>query len=522
MIVFRTLAGVFKISSNYINVTISSEGENILALEQFFQSFRNHVIGINQTFKTPYGEQNITYADWTASGRLYKPIEEHLMNKVGPFVANTHTESNITGTTMTNLYHTSLTKIKAHVNANDKDVIITDGAGMTSVVNKLQRILGLKVPERLATTLKIAEEDRPVIFITHMEHHSNQLSWQETIADVVVIPPDEEGLVNIPELKKQLKMYENRKVKIGSFTACSNVTGIVTPYHQLAKVMHEHGGICFVDFAASAPYVSINMHPKDPLEKLDGIYFSPHKFLGGPGTSGVLIFDSALYKNALPDHPGGGTVYWTNPWGGKGYIDDIEERENSGTPGFLQAIKTALCIRLKEEMGVENIIAREKEMLSMLFGELSQIPKLHILADKIKDRLGIISFYVEDIHYNLLVRILNDRFGIQVRGGCSCAGTYGHYLLHINEETSNEITSKINKGELSEKPGWVRLSIHPVMTNNELYKIINAIKDIVVYIDDWKNDYNYVPDLNDYIHVDQKGKWEETDWFNYDKQTLAL
>ncbi len=204
------------------------------------------------------------------------------------------------------------------------------------------------------------------------------------------------------------------------------------------------------------------------MEKLDAIYFSPHKFLGGPGSSGVLVFDSNLYKSPTPDQPGGGTVDWTNPWGEYKYIDDIEIREDGGTPGFLQAIKTALCIELKNQMGVDNIKLREEELVKKAFNLLSKVPNLHILADNIRDRLGIISFYIDDIHYNLLVKLLNDRFGIQVRGGCACAGTYGHYLLDVTYEDSHKITQLINSGDLSVKPGWVRLSLHPTMTNEEL------------------------------------------------------
>jgi selenocysteine lyase/cysteine desulfurase len=491
-------------------------------LERYFSSFRNEVIGNKELFLTPYGEKEIVYADWTASGRLYAPIEMHMMKNIGPFVGNTHTEANVTGETMTNLYKYSLQLIKDHVNAKPTDVVITDGSGMTSVVNKLQRMLGLKVPEKFINEISIPEEERPVIFITHMEHHSNQLSWQETIGDVICLQPTLDGLVNIDELKTQLKKYSNRKLKIGTFTACSNVTGIVTPYHELAKVMHEHGGICFIDFAASAPYVDINMHPEDPLEKLDGVYFSPHKFLGGPGTSGVLVFDSALYTNSCPDHPGGGTVKWTNPWGGKGYIDDIETRENSGTPGFLQTIKTALCMQLKDKMGVNNILAREKEQLTIIFDELSAITNLHILAPTNQERIGIISFYVEHIHYQMLVRYLNDKYGIQVRGGCSCAGTYGHYLLHINEETSNEITLKIDKGDLTDKPGWVRLSVHPIMKNEEIYFITNAIQEAVENYDQWKLDYHFNQELNDFSHVNKVTKKSNEEWLTLEKMEIEL
>jgi selenocysteine lyase/cysteine desulfurase len=264
--------------------------------------------------------------------------------------------------------------------------------------------------------------------------------------------------------------------------------------------MHEHGGVCFIDFAASAPYDEINMHPADPMEKLDAVMFSPHKFLGGPGSSGVLVFDASMYKNEVPDNPGGGTVDWTNPWGKYKYVDDIEAREDGGTPGFLQSIRTALCFALKDEMGIGNIRKREEELLEMAFQGLDNIKGLHILADNVRDRLGIISFYVENIHYNLLVQILNDRFGVQTRGGCACAGTYGHFLLEVSYEKSQEITDKINHGDLSEKPGWVRWSLHPTMTNDEVEIMINALKDIVENIETYKNDYVHVTRSNVFRH----------------------
>ena len=470
-------------------------------LEEYFQPFRSHVIGLNQDFDSPYGKKKIIYADWTASGRLYQPIEKKISEDFGPFMANTHTESNITSLMMTGLYKQSKTIIKEHVNGDKHDVVILDGFGATSVINKLQRILGLRVPEIWRNHLQLPERERPVIFMTHMEHHSNQTSWLETLGEVILINPDKEGRVDLNHLEKLLNVYKDRPLKIGSFTACSNVTGIQTPYHKLAKLMHQHGGLCFVDFAASAPYVEINMHPEDPLEKLDAIFFSPHKFLGGPGTSGVLVFDSRIYKNKVPDHPGGGTVLWTDPWGKHKYFDDIEMREDGGTPGILQSIRTALCLNLKSKMGIKNILKREKEQLSLLFSHLEKFPEVHILAGNIKDRIGIVSFYIEDIHYNLIVRLLNDRYGIQVRGGCSCAGTYGHYLLNINKTTSKQITEKITHGDMSTKPGWVRFSIHPIMTDKEILTFIEAIKEIIENIEEWKKSYVYDPASNDYFYI---------------------
>ncbi len=496
----------------------SSEGNtNKVAdnLEDYFSKFRKNIIGIDEGYESPYGNQKIVYADWVASGRLYSPIENKLSNVFGPFVANTHTETNETGTRMTLSYKHAQNIIKKHVNAGPNDVIITAGSGMTSVVNKLQRILSLKGCESLKISDCLTDEDKPVVFISHMEHHSNHTSWMETIADVVQIEPDGELLVNLDDLKNKLESYKHRRFKIGSFTACSNVTGIVTPYHKMARLMHEYGGICFIDFAASAPYVNINMHPADPMEKLDAIYFSPHKFMGGPGSSGVLIFDSSLYNKEVPDNPGGGTVDWTNAWGEYKYVDDIEAREDGGTPGFLQTIKTALCIELKNQMGVDNMLAREHELGKIAFRELRKIPGVKILADNVDDRLAFFSFYIVDLHYNLLVKILSDKYGIQMRGGCACAGTYGHFLLDVSYEHSKEITNKINQGDLSDKPGWVRMSLHPTTTNKELMYCLNAIKEISQNHREWSKTYEYSPGKNEFqLKGNITGKpFELQNWF---------
>ncbi|WP_461629927.1 aminotransferase class V-fold PLP-dependent enzyme [Labilibaculum euxinus] len=469
-------------------------------LEKYFKKFRKNTIGHDAGFYSPFGKQRIIYGDWIASGRLYAPIEKKIAEEFGPYVANTHTETNETGTLMTQSYRRAQELIKKHVNADSDDVIIHAGFGMTAVINKLQRILGLKGCGILGRHACQKEREKPVVFITHMEHHSNQTSWYETNVDVVVIPPGNDLTIDLNELRNQLEKYKERKMKIGSFTACSNVTGIATPFHQMAKIMHEFGGICFIDFAASAPYVDINMHPEDELEKLDGIFFSPHKFLGGPGSSGVMIFDSKLYKNEVPDNPGGGTVDWTNPWGKYKYVDSIEAREDGGTPGFLQSIRIALAIEVKNQMGTKNIAAREEELLNLAFDRLKAVKDVHVLAENVKSRLGILSFYVEYIHYNLLVKLLNDRFGIQVRGGCACAGTYGHYLLEVSQEQSDAITSEITSGDLTHKPGWVRWSLHPTTTNKEVLFFIDSLEKIVENFEDWKKDYSYNRKTNEFFY----------------------
>jgi selenocysteine lyase/cysteine desulfurase len=481
-------------------ISVNQNKNVITDLENYFNQFRKHIVGIDQTFKSPNGEKKLIYTDWTASGRLYRPIEEKLLNDFGPFIANTHTETSTSGAAMTLAYHEARNIIKRHVNASENDILITSGTGMTGVVNKFQRILGLKISENLKEHTNIPEALKPIVFVSHMEHHSNQTSWLETIADVVVVPCNNEGLVCLKSFEECIKKHEHRKIKIASITSCSNVTGIKTPYHKVAKLIHKYKGLCFVDFACCAPYVSINMHPENEDEYLDAIFFSPHKFLGGPGTSGVLVFNKKLYKNVVPDNPGGGTVSYTNPWGQHDYFDDVETREDGGTPGFLQAIKIALSIQLKDKMGVANIKKREDEVNKIIFKTLENLQGVKILAPNHKERLSIFSFYFEKHHFNLVVKLLNDQFGIQTRGGCSCAGTYGHFLLNVDQETSNRIKDEILHGCNTEKPGWIRLSIHPTITTEEINFICASLKKLSKNIKEWSKEYSYDALKNDFSH----------------------
>lgn len=511
-------------------------------LENYFKQFRDHIIGNEKKFQSPFGEKEIIYADWTASGRCYDLIEERLSKEVMPLLANTHTETTVTGTFMTKAYEESKQIIKKHVNASNTDVLIFSGSGMTGAVNKLQRILGLRVPERImdyVKTNKLPDSDelknnaisihniftdylqldetlKPVVFVTQMEHHSNQTTWLETIATVEIIENDANGNVDLDHFKKLLEKYKHKKNKIAAITGCSNVTGIETPYHEIAKIIHQHGGLCFVDFACSAPYININMHPDDEAAHLDAIYFSPHKFLGGPGTPGVLIFNKKIYHNIIPDQPGGGTVVYTNPWKFHEYITDIEHREDGGTPPFLQGIKTAMCVKLKEEMGTDNILKREKELLKIIFERFAAIDNIEVLEGNNKKRLGVVSFIIKGAHFNFIVKILNDKFGIQTRGGCACAGTYGHILLHVDEIKSYELLDSIHGGDLSCKPGWIRLSIHPTMTDEEVNFMMDAIEETAKNFADWQKDYVYNPDTNEFVFKNISSADDEiiNNWFS--------
>ena len=472
-------------------------------LEHHFKLFRDQTIGINQTFLTPFGEKKMLYADWIASGRIYAPLEKVISETVFPFCGNTHTETSITGTLMTKAYHEAKQFIKKEINANEEDILIFEGSGMTGGINKLQRMLGLRIPEQLHKYNCVTElkpEDKPIVFVTHMEHHSNHTSWLETIADVEIINPNETGEVDLIHFQELINQYQDRKLKIASITAASNVTGAITPYYLMAEMIHQAGGFCIVDFACSGPYVHIDMHPAKKSQQLDVVLISPHKFLGGPGTSGILVMNKCLYKNTIPDNSGGGTVKFTTPWKFHQYTDNIEEREDGGTPAFLQGIKTALCFKLKKEMGVENMLKREEELLKKVFTRLKKIENVHILAGNIEHRIGAVSFYITDVHFNLGVKLLNDYFGIQVRGGCACAGTYGHYLLDIDQEKSNEIIEKLNRGNLAVRPGWIRLSIHPTMSNEDVNLILDGIEYLAKHHEIMAKDYEYIPHKNIFKH----------------------
>lgn len=465
--------------------------------ELHFQPFRKHIIGQDLMHPFTLGRRSILYADWAASGRMYRPIEEYLIHQLGPYMANTHTETTLTARVMTHAYHEAHRIIKEHVNANAGDCLLFAGFGMTAVINKFQRILGLRVPEQYKDC--VAVDEKPLIIITHMEHHSNQTSWAECLADMEILRRKEDGLPDLDHLREILEANKRRRLIIGSFTACSNVTGIMTPYHEMAAIMHDYNRLCFVDFSASAAYVKIDMHPSDERQYLDAIFFSPHKFLGGPGSSGVIIFNKKLYQNKIPDNPGGGTVTWTNPWGGHHYFDDIEIREDGGTPGILQGIKAALAVMLKEQMGMDHIHRREQELKDRFVEGLDQLPGVVILERQQMQRMGYISFYVQGIHHNLIVRLLNDYFGIQSRGGCSCAGTYGHILLNIDFHESKRITDMIDVGDLSKKPGWVRVSLHPTMSNAEADYILEAVGEVIKHHQDWGKHYRFDHHLGDFV-----------------------
>jgi selenocysteine lyase/cysteine desulfurase len=442
---------------------------------------RNEVIGSGAEITTPFGQRRITYADYVASGRPLAYIERTLLNRVMPSYANTHTEDSFTGARTTHYAHEAAEYIKRCLNADDRYKIIFTGTGSTAAIKRLQEILGLSVPSPLrARVLEITRpEERPVVFVGPYEHHSNEVSWRETIAEVVEIGLCDKGLIDLDALHAALtdKKYANRP-KIGSFSAASNVTGIISDTRSIARLLHAQGAFACFDFAASAPYVKIDLKP-GKNDGYDAVFISPHKFVGGPGSPGVLVFNEAMYALETPSTAGGGTVTYVSS-SEHHFVSDIEAREDAGTPAILQKTRAALAFWVKEQVGTDLIEGREREFSTRALKRLGQNPKLEILGNLTAKRLAVVSFLVRSgeryLHPRFVVRLLNDLFGIQSRGGCACAGPYGHQLLHIDEERSKQTWQSIQAGYEGIKPGWTRLNFNYFISDAEFEFLISALE----------------------------------------------
>jgi selenocysteine lyase/cysteine desulfurase len=447
---------------------------------------RSEVIGSGTEIETPFGQRRITYADYVASGRPLGYIERTLMGRVMPSYANTHTEDSFTGARTTHYAHEAAEYIKGCLGADDRYKIIFTGTGSTAAIKRLQEILGLSVPSPLrARLLEVTRpEERPVVFVGPYEHHSNEVSWRETIAEVVEIPLCEKGLIDLDALHAALtdKQYANRP-KIGSFSAASNVTGIISDTRSIARLLHAQGAFACFDFAASAPYVKIDLKPGKP-DGYDAVFISPHKFVGGPGSPGVLVFNQAMYTLETPSTAGGGTVTYVSS-SEHHFVTDIEAREDAGTPAILQKMRAALAFWVKEQVGTVLIEQRERDFIKRALERLGKNPKLEILGNLTAKRLAVVSFLVRSeasngggryLHPRFVVRLLNDLFGIQSRGGCACAGPYGHRLLHIDDDLSHRYMNTIQAGFEGIKPGWTRLNFNYFISNDEFEFLISALE----------------------------------------------
>ncbi len=473
---------------------------------------RESVIGKHHETNGPFGFRLVTYADYTASGRSLSFIEEFITEHVLPYYANTHTESSSTGMQTTRFREDARAQILESVGGNDDDVVIFCGSGATGAINKLVNILNIRIPANLddqyGFTKQIAPEERPVVFVGPYEHHSNELTWRESIADVVVIDLDENGHPNLALLEEALETYSDRPLKIGSFSAASNVTGIVSDTRRISRMLHEHGALAFWDFAAAAPYVQIEMQrtAAGVDDHKDAIFISPHKFIGGPGTPGVLVVKKKLLTNRVPSVPGGGTVAYVGPDEHR-YLEDPAHREEGGTPDIVGAIRAGLVFRLKDTVGASLIHEREQAFLGRAIERWNKNPNIQILGNANAERLSIVSFMARHgekyLHHNFVVSLLNDLFGIQARGGCSCAGPYGHRLLGIDIVQSKEYQTEILRGCEGIKPGWTRINFNYFISEKTFSFILDAV-DFVAR-EGWRflALYRFSPDT---------GLWRHKDW----------
>lgn len=458
-------------------------------------AIRTSVIGEDEAFLGPFGARRVTYADYTASGRALTFIEDFIREVVLPLYANTHTESSGTGLQTTRFREEAREIIRAALGADDRHAIIFVGSGSTAAINRMIDVLNLRLPADLddmyQLSAHIPAEQRPVVFIGPYEHHSNELPWRESIADVVVIHEDHDGHIDQAQLEQELTKYAERPLKIGSFSAASNVTGIISDWKAISALLHRHGALSLWDFAAAAPYIDIRMG-----DDLDAVFISPHKFIGGPGTPGVLAARKALFKNRVPGMPGGGTVTYVNPLEHE-YVTNIEHREEGGTPAIVDSIRAGLVFQLKEAVGTAEIRRREESFIRRAIERWRRNPNLEILGNPDLDRLSIVSFVVRHdgryLHHNYVVALLNDLFGIQARGGCSCAGPYGHRLLGIDLDRSREFEREIGRGCEGIKPGWVRVNFNYFISEPVFEFLLDAVD--LVATDGWKllPDYRFDP-----------------------------
>jgi selenocysteine lyase/cysteine desulfurase len=432
------------------------------------ERIRRGIIGDDEVMDGPYGPQRVVYADYTASGRSLDFVEDFVRDHVLPRYANTHTESSSTGLQTTRLGEDARRIILDAVGATEDDLVVFCGSGATAAVTKLVGILELR---RLATAPPPPDE-RPVVFVGPYEHHSNELL-----------------------------RYAGRPLRIGSFSAASNVTGILTDTDRVARLLHAHGALSFWDYAAAAPYIPIRVAESAPgaNDHKDAVFVSPHKFVGGPQTPGVLVVRREPVRNPVPTAPGGGTVSFVGPLGHR-YLDDPVAREEGATPAIVESIRAGLVVALKQAVGTETIQAAEERHWRHALRSWDRNPAIEILGNHEARRLSIVSFRIRHLHHNYVVALLNDLFDIQARGGCSCAGPYGHRLLAIDAATSHDVLDEVLLGCDGIKPGWIRINFNYFISDTVRDYLIDAVDLIATHGHRALPDYRFDPHTGGWHH----------------------
>jgi selenocysteine lyase/cysteine desulfurase len=475
------------------------------------EKIRAAVIGDDTVLDGPFGGRRIVYADYAASGRALGFVEDFIRDEVLPLYANTHTEVSATGRRMTELREEARRLIHRSVGGGEDDVVLFCGTGSTGAIDKLVELLGLRLPaaldDRYGFSEAIPASERPVVFIGPYEHHSNELPWRESIADVVTILEDADGRVDIAQLEEELERYADRPLKVGSFSAASNVTGIVTDVEAIASLLHRYGALSCWDYAAAGPHLPIEMNPDRELAYKDAVFLSPHKFVGGPGTPGVLVAKRSLFSNRVPVVPGGGTISFVSP-AGHSYHPDPEVREEAGTPAIVESIRAGIAFALKDAVGADEIRRREERIVRRALASWGANPRIAILGNPTVERLAVVSLGLRHprglLHSHFVAAVLNDLFGIQVRSGCFCAGPYIHRLFPIDERWSREMCAEVVDGHEGARLSLLRASFGYFMSDAVVDYVIEAVH--LVADEGWKllPLYRFDPGTARWHHRDER------------------